>query len=268
MKEVEKLATELKLRGFSPLTVKNYCFFVNKFIEHSKKDVAVLDQEDIKNYVASLFEDKSKNTIMLALAAIKFFYTEVLDKEVGKIKVPKKENKLPTVLTREEVKKLIEATETKKSRLMISLLYSSGLRVSELVNLRPEDIDFNEKVGRVIKGKGSRDRIFILSESLCKQLQSYLKKRENKFVFSKETPLTTRNLQKIVNGAKKKSGITKEITPHTLRHSFATHLLESGNDIRKIQVLLGHSSLNTTQLYAHVSTAELKKIRNPLDAIN
>jgi len=267
MQSIEKLQTELKLRGFSPLTVRNYSFFVQKFLKHADKPVKDLTEDDIKNYLASLFEDKSKNTIMLAAAALKFFYVEVLHKEVSKIKIPKKDRRLPEVLTKEEVKKLINSAETKKSRLIMSLLYSSGLRVSEVVNLKTQDIDFEENIGWVRKGKGGKDRMFIISQNLCKDIQTYLKKRDNIHVFSKNKPLTTRNIQKIIKHTAEKTGINKRVTPHTLRHSFATHLLESGNDIRMIQVLLGHANISTTQIYAHVSSAELKKIDNPLDAI-
>jgi len=149
----------------------------------------------------------------------------------------------------------------------MSLLYSTGLRVSEVVNLRPQDISFEENTGWVRKGKGGKDRLFIISSSLCKQIQDYLKKRNNAYVFSKEKPLTTRNIQKIIKNVRQKTGFSKKVTPHTLRHSFATHLLEAGNDIRKIQVLLGHSNISTTQLYTHISSEELKKVQSPLDAI-
>ncbi len=267
MELVEKLGVELKLRGFSPMTVRNYSFFVNKFLEFSNKPAEQLNQDDAKSYLSNLFRDKSKNTIMLAAAALKFFYIEILKKEFSGVKVPKKEKKLPEVLTKEEVKKLLNCADTKKSRLIISLIYSSGLRVSEIVNLRPQDLNFEESSGWVRKGKGSKDRFFILSESLSSELKEYLKKKSNKYVFSKEKPLTTRNIQKIVKKVREKSGINKKITPHTLRHSYATHLLENGTDIRLIQSLLGHSSLNTTQIYTHVSSDQLKKVKNPLDMI-
>lgn len=267
MGDLEKLQTELKLRGFSPMTVRNYSFFVNKFLKHINKSSSELTQEDAKNYLASLFEDKSKNTIMLAAASLKFFFSEILNKDIGQIKVPKKDKTLPEVLTKEEVKTLIESAETKKSKLIISLLYSSGLRVSELVNLKIEDINFNEKIGRVKKGKGSKERIFILSSNLSEKLKEYHKNKNYVYAFSKDKPLTTRNIQKIIKNLRTKTGINKKITPHTLRHSFATHILESGTDIRLIQTLLGHASLNTTQLYTHVSSEQLKKIENPLDSL-
>ena len=250
MSELEKLQIELKLRGFSPLTVRNYSFFVKKFLQSTDKPVNELEEEDVKKYLSSLF-----------------FYSEILNKELKKIRIPKKERILPEVLTRDEVRKLIGSAETKKSRLIMSLLYSSGLRVSEIVHLKPQHLNFEEGTGWVRKGKGSKDRLFIVSENLCKQVRDYLKKRKNIYVFSKTKPLTTRNIQKIVKNARQKAGLQKKVTPHTLRHSFATHLLESGNDLRMIQVLLGHASLNTTQLYTHISSEQIKKIENPLDLI-
>ncbi len=266
MESLDKLKTELKLRGFSPLTVRNYSFFVEKFLKQTNKTVEQLNQEDVRQYLSSMFEDKSKNTIMLAAASLKFFFTEILKKEVGNIKMPKKDKKLPEVLTKEEVSKLINSAETRKSRLMISLLYSSGLRVSELVHLKPQDINFSENTGWVRAGKGSKDRMFILSNGLGNELQEYSKKRKDaKYLFSQDSPLTTRNVQKIVKHIRNRSEIQKRVTPHTLRHSFATHLLEAGTDIRMIQSLLGHASLNTTQIYTHISTDQIKKIQNPLD---
>ncbi|NCN98932.1 integrase [Candidatus Pacearchaeota archaeon CG10_big_fil_rev_8_21_14_0_10_35_219] len=268
MSDLQKLQTELKLRGFSPLTVRNYSFFVDKFLKHADKSSPELTEADVKNYLSTLFEDKSKNTIMLAAASIKFFFQEILKKDMSNVKIPKKDKYLPDVLTKDEVRLLIENAETKKSKLIISVLYSSGLRVSEVVGLRPEDIDFNENVGKVRKGKGNKDRTFTISIKLSKQIQDYLKKHdENKYLFSKDKPLTTRNIQKIIKNLKEKTGINKRVTPHTLRHSFATHLLESGTDIRMIQTLLGHSSLNTTQIYTHISTEQIKKVKNPFDGL-
>lgn len=268
MEHVELFKTELKLRGFSPLTIRNYSFFVEKFLKFTNKDASQVDENDARAYLASLFESKSKNTIMLAAASLKFFYAEVLKKPTVAIKAPKKDKQLPEVLTKEEVRKMIDLSETLKSRLIISLLYSSGLRVSELVHLKPENLNINESMGWVRRGKGAKDRRFILSETLSKDLDAYVKRNPGPYVFSKkEDPLTTRNIQKIVKKVKEKAGINKKVTPHTLRHSFATHLLEAGTDIRLIQTLLGHASLNTTQLYTHVSADQLRKVQNPLDGL-
>ena len=269
MEEVDKLKSELKIRGFSPLTVRNYSFFVEKFLARIGKSASDVDEDDVKLYLSEMFDSKSKNTIMLAAASLKFFFKEILKKELMNVKMPKKDRRLPDVLTKEEVKNLIESTDTVKSRLIVSLLYSSGLRVSELVNLKVEDLNFEENTGWVRHGKGGKDRLFTLSGNLIEELRDYLKTRgkNNLYVFSKEKALTTRNIQKIVQGTRKRAGLNKKVTPHTLRHSFATHLLEQGTDIRMIQTMLGHSSLSTTQVYTHISAEQIKKVQNPLEGL-
>ncbi len=268
MEAIDKLKNELKLRGFSPLTVRNYVFFAEKFTKFSTRPIEELTEDDVKAYLSSLIDTKSKSTTMLAAASLKFYFQEVLKKPLTTLRIPKKDKKLPEVLTKEEVKRLIDSAETNKSRIMISLLYSSGLRVSELVKLKPQDMRFEENIGWARSGKGSKDRMFILSQTIADEIKDYLKKRTaNQYVFSQDKPLTTRNVQKIVKNLRTKANIQKKVTPHTLRHSFATHLLEEGTDIRLIQTLLGHSSLNTTQLYTHVSTEQLKRIQNPLDKL-
>lgn len=262
---LEKLTSELRLRGFSELTIRNYCFFNAKFFSYSQKNIEDLTEDDVKSYLSILLKDKSKSTVSLAISSIRFTFQEILQKQLSNIKIPKKEKRLPTVLTKEEVKQLLDSCDTKKSRIILSLLYSSGLRVSELVNLKQEDLDIEENTGWVRRGKGKKDRLFIMSEDISKQLASYLENSINSYVFSKYKPLTTRNIQKIVSNVARKAGLKKRVTPHTLRHSFATHLLEQGTDIRIIQELLGHASLNTTQVYTHVSSEEIKKIKNPFD---
>lgn len=176
--------------------------------------------------------------------------------------------KLPVILTKEEIRNLFNSAKNKKSRLILELLYSSGMRVSELVNLRIVDLTFRENLGWIRGGKGKKDRMFIISEKLSKRLEKFSSKNPHwKYLFSQEKPLTTRNIQKIVKKTCFKAGINKRIYPHTLRHSFATHLLDSGVDIRKIQFLLGHSSIATTQIYTQVSQDQVKSIKNPLDGL-
>jgi len=269
METLEKLKAELKIRGFSPLTVRNYSFFVTKFLQRIKKSPDVLDENDVKLYLSEMFDTKSKNTIMLAAASLKFYFAEVLKKELPPIPLPKKERKLPEVLTKSQVRTLIESTDTLKSRLIISLLYSTGLRVSELVNLRVSELNFQENTGWVRQGKGSKDRLFVISSELMEEIKTFLESRKEnyEFVFSKSKPLTTRNIQKIIAGTKLRAKIESKVTPHTLRHSFATHLLENGTDIRIIQTMLGHSSLSTTQVYTHVSSDQIKKVANPFDGL-
>ncbi|MFT4311264.1 MAG: tyrosine-type recombinase/integrase, partial [Candidatus Woesearchaeota archaeon] len=156
------------------------------------------------------------------------------------------------------------ACVTKKSKLIIKMLYSSGLRVSELVNLKWNDIEFDQNSGWVRSGKGSKDRLIIFSENLLEELKSF--RNSSEYVFEgRNGPLTTKNIQNIVRTTAKRAKINKKVTPHTLRHSFATHLLENGTDIRIIQDLLGHSNLQTTQIYTHISSEQKKKIKNPLD---
>ena len=148
------------------------------------------------------------------------------------------------------------------------MLYSSGIRVSEIVNIKKQDLDFNENIGWVRQGKGKKDRMFILSQKLSKKLKKFIEKNKDwKYIFSKNKPLSTRNIQKIVQKATINAGIDKSVHPHTLRHSFATHLLDSNVDLRKIQKLLGHSSIATTQIYLHISSEQLKDIKNPLDSL-
>ncbi|MBS3095091.1 tyrosine-type recombinase/integrase [Candidatus Woesearchaeota archaeon] len=267
-KSVEKLSIELRLKGLSTVTVRDYSWFINKFLEKTDKDINELNEDDCKAFVASMIDKKSKNTISLAISALKFFYSDVLNKPLLKFRAPKKDERLPEVLTKEEVRNLIESAETEKSKLMMLLLYSSGLRVSELVNLRPGDINLKEKIGWVRKGKGNKDRIFVISDSILSILGNYMEKNKGySYLLSKDNALTTRNVQKIIKHAAFKAGISKKISPHSLRHSFATHLLDSGVDIRKIQALLGHKNIQTTQIYTHISTEELKKIKSPLDLL-
>lgn len=283
--ELKQLETELRLRRKSEKTIKNYLFFNQKFLEFVKKPVNAIGIVDVKAYLASL-DKLSTATLSLAIASLRFFYEKILKMNLFKeIEVPKKDKKLPNVLTKDEIKKLIDASETNKSKMIISLLYSSGLRVSEIVNLKVQDVNLQEKIGWVRQGnakkpevsgmpktrgvsqQGKKDRVFILSDKMAEQIRPYIAKNEKYiYLLSKDEPLTARNIQKIVKHASSKACLNKKITPHTLRHSFATHLLEAGTDIRYIQELLGHSNLSTTQI-AHISTDELKKIKSPFDAM-
>nr|MBI4156208.1 tyrosine-type recombinase/integrase [Candidatus Woesearchaeota archaeon] len=183
------------------------------------------------------------------------------------IKGPKITRHIPAVLTKDEVKSLINAAPTKKSKLILSLLYSSGLRVSELTNLKKNDLNLEANEGIVKSGKGDKDRIILFSKNLAEELKTYLKDIKSDYLFPglRDNKMSPRNIQKLIERLKPKAGISKDISPHTLRHSFATHLHEDGLDIRKIQVLLGHSRIDTTEIYTKVSIKNLKDIKNPLD---
>jgi integrase/recombinase XerD len=265
---LQQLESELRLRGNSEQTVKTYLFFNQKFLEFIKKKPGEIAEADVKAYLSNLISKNfSPATVALAKAALVFFYNEVLGKQI-KIKTTKIPRKVPVVLTKDEIKKMFEITKNKKHRLMLELFYSTGMRLSECVNLKKTDLEFREKIGWVRSGKGAKDRMIILSDKIIKELEEYLSGSKGDFVFpGRKGKLSKRNVQKVVSKAAKLAGIAKRVTPHTLRHSFATHLLESGVDVRKIQVLLGHANLNTTEQYTHVSNVELRKIKNPLDEL-
>ena len=266
---LQQLESELRLRGSSEETIKTYMFYNKKFLEFINKKPVDVEESDIKLYLSNLISNGASNsTIALVKSALSFFYSQVLNKKIN-IKTPKIAKKVPVVLTKEEVRKMIDTTLNKKHRLLISLLYSTGMRLSECVNLKVGDLELNEGILWVRKGKGSKDRIVILSKKLTQELREYINgKKPEEFVFEgRHGQLSKRNVQKIVSNIAKRAGVIKRVSPHTLRHTFATHLLESGVDIRKIQVLLGHSNLSTTQIYTSVSKSELMKIKNPLDEL-
>lgn len=270
---LQKLATELKIRGFSDRTISAYTIHNRKFLEFIKKEPVNIAAEDVKAYMAHLMSEKGlkPSSVSLAMSSLRFLYDEMMGKGVFvNIKMPKLEKKLPTVLTKDEIRKLIAATDNEKHKLLIKMLYSSGLRVSECVSLRIDDLNLEDRFGTIRAGKGKKDRNMILSESLAADLKDYLEKTgknsENGYIFDvKGKALSIRQAQKIVTGAAKKAGIRKRVFCHALRSSFATHLLESGTDIRIIQELLGHANLATTQRYTMVSREQLRKVRSPLD---
>ena len=268
---LEKLETELRIRGFSDHTIKNYLTQNKLFLDFIKKQPNEIEEDDIKQYFANLQKNNISNkTLALKKAALIFFYKGILNKDIIKFKTPKAERKIPEILTKEEVKSLIQATKSLKSRLIVKCLYSTGLRVSELVNLRLKDLSIDRKEGWVRKGKGSKDRFFKISDLLLEDLNKYILTLDDKeqFLFpGKNKTLTSRNVQKIIERSARKANLQKKVSPHKLRHSFATHLLDQGTDIRIIQELLGHADLSTTQIYTHVSKEQLKKIKSPLDSL-
>ena len=267
---LKKLETELKIRGFSSKTIKAYTKKNQRFLEFIGKDANFVGEDDIKAYMAHLMDKGQKPaSVSLAMSALRFLYDEMMGKGLfAKIKLPKPEKKLPTVLSKEEIRNMLDCTKNAKHKLLIAFLYSSGLRVSEAVSMKIDNLDLNERMGIVRAGKGKKDRNIILSESLVNDLRKYLdgRKDENPYVFSiKDRHIAIRQAQRIVSDAAKKAGIKKRVFCHALRSSFATHLLEAGTDIRVIQELLGHSDLSTTQRYTKVSREQLKKVKSPGD---
>ena len=265
--ELKNLLTELKLRGHSASTIESYLKFNFDFLSFVKKSPADIELQDLKYYLAHLVSDKklAARSVNLARAALFFYYNEVLEKGFNKVKTPKIHASLPVVLSKDEVSRLIECAGSRKSRLMLMMLYSSGIRVSELVNLKWADLEVGDRFAWVRGGKGRKDRMVILSDKIISELKEIPR---GEWVFPcPNGSLSVKNVQKIVRLATRNAGIAKKVTPHTLRHSFATHLLDSGTDIRVIQELLGHSNLQTTQIYTHVSSEQKRKVISPLDSL-
>jgi site-specific recombinase XerD len=252
---LNRVRDELRLRKSSPRTVKVYLYFIKKFLEMNCS---------YRTFFLRL-SDHSENTIRVASAAIRF-YLKLENTSFVDVELPKKPKKLPVVLSKSEVKRMIELTVNLKHKLIISLLYSAGLRLSEVRSLRWQDIDTVRKSIFIRQAKGKKDRISLLSNKVRKDLRTYGKTVPGLYVFSgRKGMLSARSVQQVVLQAAKRAEIQKHVTPHTLRHSFATHLLETGTDIRTIQQLLGHESVRTTQIYTHVATTNFSKIRSPLD---
>ncbi len=269
MSLMKSLETEIKLRGFSKQTVKMYILYNRQFLERQEKEPQLITEEDVKGYLAHKMTEEglSSKSLGLVKSALLFYYNEILGKKF-EIKTPKIKKSVPKVLSKDEINRLFKSISNKQHKMIIQLYYSSGLRLSEAVNLRVKDFSFDEGVLWIRDGKGGKDRMTILAPSLCKDLEKFCSFKEgNDFVFlnKRGNPLTPRSVQYIIEKAREKAGLSSDVHIHTLRHSFATHLLEAGTDIRKIQELLGHSDLSTTQIYTKVSNEELKKVKSPLD---
>lgn len=267
-----KTKRELLLRNYSPKTIKAYLMCIEFYFKYKKINLEKLEEENIKDFLFLLKErNKSPQTINLYLNSIKFFYQEII-KNYQKInlKFAKRNKNLPIVLSREEIKRIIENTKNNKHKLMIILSYSSGLRVSEIVNLKVKDLNLDEFTIHLKRAKGMKDRITIFPEKILNEIKNLIAgKNLNDYVFESERggKLTTATAQKVFIKSLQRSKINKTATFHSLRHSFATHLLENGTDIRYVQELLGHSNIRTTQIYTHVMNPMIKKIKSPFDNI-
>lgn len=263
---------KLKLKKYSNNTLRTYVSCFEKFLNHFKEvEIGDIDDRNIREYMAFLIDNNSSDSyINQAINSIKFYYEVVLNmpNTYYNLERPRKRTKLPIVLSKEEVKRMIMLTKNLKHKCIISTLYSAGLRRSELLNLELRDVDSERMVIYIKDAKGNKDRYTLLSTTLLEDLRNYFKQyRPKKFLFEGEEgmPYSPTSVGNIVKRASKKANIAKTVTPHTLRHSFATHLLESGTDLRYIQLLLGHNSTKTTEIYTHVSTTNFNSIKNPLD---
>ncbi len=267
---LSKIEKELKLRNFSPKTVKSYLLCLKSYFTYVKNVNTKPNINIIKEYLLEKQErGQSPQTINLYLNAIKYFYREIAKSNTKiDIKFSKRSQKLPVVLNREEISKIIDSFINRKHKLIISLSYGAGLRISETQNLKIRDIDFSSLTIHLKNTKGRKDRISILPGLIKNDLEQYVdKNNRDDYVFISERggKMSTRTLQKIFENGIKKSKIKKEATFHSLRHSFATHLLENGVDVRYVQELLGHSNIRTTQIYAKVTNPILKNIKSPLN---
>ena len=265
-----KIKIELRLRNFSPKTIKGYLSCLRVYFSYVKAISGEPDIRLIKDYLLKMQDDgKSSITVNAHLNAIKYFYREIAKSHVDiDIKFAKTSNKIPIVLSRDEITKIIDSIKNIKHKAMISLAYAGGLRVSEVINLRVRDVDLNELTVHLKEAKGKKDRITIFSEKLRNNLGEFLvDKSGNDYVFISERggKLTERTAQKIFEKALGDAKIKKDATFHSLRHSFATHLLENGVDVRYVQELLGHANIRTTQIYTKVTNPALKKIKSPFD---
>jgi len=267
--QLNKMERELRIRNYSPKTVKSYLYGLQGYLVFKKENLETLDQENIRDF---LFQHEQRGTSPqsrnIFLNAIKFFYWEVV-RTTSKIELrsAKKPNGLPSVLSRLEIEQILSSVQNTKHKLLLSISYSSGLRVSEVVALKVKDVCLPELTIQIRQAKGHKDRISVLSEKLVDNMRQITATKDRAaYVFESERggKLTTRTAQKIFENALKKSGIKKDATFHSLRHSFATHLLENDVDVRYVQELLGHQNIRTTQIYTHVTNPRLKDIKSPL----
>jgi integrase/recombinase XerD len=269
---VKRLDEELRLRAYSPRTRKVYLGHTRRFLRAVAPGADPADAFR-EHVLAMLAAGRSRAYHDQLVSALRFFCTRVLGRPAADVHLvrPRREQRLPTVLSPGEVLRLLRAVENRKHVAILVLAYSAGLRVGEVVRLRPEDLDPERRQLRVRGGKGGKDRYTLLADAALAAVDAYLEERPpGPWLFPgarAQRHLTSRSVQKVVAAARRRAGIAKRFSTHVLRHSFATHLLEAGTGLRLIQELLGHASLRTTQIYTHVATDELRRVRSPLDLI-
>jgi site-specific recombinase XerD len=271
----EKLESELCSRKYSPKTRSAYIHYNRTLCRHFQKSPEQITAEDIKAYIA--YQEKAMNlsssSMNLALSAFKFFYKNVVNHDIAQEQHrPRQDKRLPVVLSDIEIKAVLKASSNLKHRLLLMMVYASGLRVSEVVALKREHIDITRKSIIVVAGKGRKDRYTILSEQVAMVLKEYYSRYNIiDWIFPSQSVkkhLSIRSAQSICEKAFRNAGIQKDASIHSLRHTFATHLLESGTDIRYIQELLGHTSIRTTEHYTHVARRNALNITSPLDNVS
>lgn len=275
--DVMRLRHEMEYRNYSPRSVFNYCAALTVAERYFQSSLSAISQEEIKGFLRHrLVHDKvSVSTLNQTIGAFRLYFRDVLGRDWSEMKVkrPRREQKLPVVLSVEEVERLIGASTNIKHRCMMLVMYSSGLRRSELLQLKPNCIDSDRMVIRVKHGKGRKDRETLLSKKALELLRQYYKiYRPSVYLFEPAgrpgVIYSERSLENVVKNNSERAGILKKVSCHTFRHSFATHLLEQGVNIRLIQSFLGHTSLRTTSVYLHITNADTRNIQSPLDSMN
>ena len=268
----EEYLSKLELKKYALNTAKTYIFCFESFINYYRDtELSSLDENDIRTYLKHLAQQKKSSSYQnQAVNSIKFYFEVVLEmpNRFYAIERPRKEYKLPKVISKEDVLAMIKTIKNLKHKCIICFLYSAGLRREELLNLRAEDIDSKRMVVRINNAKGNKDRFTILSATLLQDLRLYYQAYHPMgYLFEGQHggKYSGRSVVEIVKRAARNAGIRITVTPHMLRHSFATHLLEAGTDLRIIQKLLGHSDIKTTQVYLQISQASIKNIKSPLD---
>jgi integrase/recombinase XerD len=270
----QRMLDDMRMRNLSPRTQETYIRAVIKFAEHFHKSPDQLDRYQVREYLLHLVGGGASWSLYNQVrCALHFFYRVTLGKDWPKEEIvcAKNPKRLPVILSREEVRQFFAVINRIKTRAMLMTLYGAGLRLSELVNLKIQDIDSKRMVIRVVQGKGQKDRYVMLSAVLLGILREYWKKHKpTSWLFpghDRNQPLEGRTVQKMCGEVAQRARLRKHVSPHTLRHTFATHLLEAGTDIRTIQALLGHRSLKTTALYTYVSPERIVATRSPLDTL-
>ena len=270
---------ELQRRNYSAITTRNYLRVVADFAKHFGKSPDKLGLNELRTYQAYLLRERklTPGTVVNQVAALRFFFVKTLKRHQFRdfLPYPQDQRRLPTVLSQEEVSRLINAAGTLFRRTLLMTLYGTGMRRSELAHLKVGDIDSQRMIIRVVAGKRSKDRDLPLSPALLETLREYWRWRKPKlYLFPTRTrrvhseePISDKTVWIACSEAAHRAGIRKHVTPHTLRHSWATHLLEAGTDLRTIQVLLGHGDLETTAQYLHLSQRHLQAVTNPLDSL-